>query len=351
MMRWFFFLFLISSMPSFSQQAWGLVRFKDGSHAYVTDSLKVIYQEKKDSSPSEKIFTISEGLGRIRRDGKYGYMNHKGEIVIPCKFEKAEDFHEGLAQVTVNGKWGYIDRSGNLVISPQFDFALKFSCGMAAVGKNRNYTFIDRNGQLMSNFKFDRVSHFKENKAWVLINGRWGCINKKGEYIIPLLYSDTYDFHEGRAWVKKDQQWGMIDSSNTFVINPVRGNSLIYAHSDSYSTLGIFSCHRLVYRVDEKAGYYDFTLKKVIPPNFRRASDFRDGYALVVTGDGPAVIDTTGAYLVKPGYKDISFTGVPHLLAVKKPAGEHWGLYNTKTKSEIRGEYSAIINFEVIDKP
>jgi hypothetical protein len=350
MKKYILFFWLLSTTQIFPQRAWGLVKLSDGSFAYVTDSLKIIYQEKTEGNNSEKLFPVTEGLARIRKQGKYGYMNHKGEMVIPVKFDKAEDFHEGLAQVEINGKWGYIDHAGNIVIQPQFDFALKFSCGMAAVGKNRQYTFVDRNGQLLSDFKYDRVSHFKENKAWVLLNGGWGCIDKNGKYIIPSIYSDTYDFSEGRAWVKKNQTWGMIDSSNTYVINPVKGNSLTYAHTDSYSFMGNFSCRRLVYRSDEKVGYYDASLKKVIPPTFRKGSDFKEGYAIVTTTDGPAVIDTIGKFLIKPGYKDISFTGVKHLFGVRSFAGD-WGIYNSKTKTELKGDYSAIINFEVIEKP
>jgi hypothetical protein len=40
---------------------------------------------------------------------KYGYINEKGEEVIPPRFDDAQPFAaNGLAAVRVKGKWGYI---------------------------------------------------------------------------------------------------------------------------------------------------------------------------------------------------------------------------------------------------
>ena len=35
----------------------------------------------------------------IKVDGKWGYINRNGAVVIPPQFEYAEDFHNGLAIV------------------------------------------------------------------------------------------------------------------------------------------------------------------------------------------------------------------------------------------------------------
>lgn len=63
---------------------------------------------------------------------KFGYINEKGQVVVPAKFDKAQDFSEGLAAVAFNvGRkskhrferprhWGYIDRDGKSAITPQF---------------------------------------------------------------------------------------------------------------------------------------------------------------------------------------------------------------------------------------
>ncbi len=39
-----------------------------------------------------------------------------GKFVIPAKFDGAWHFSEGLANVEYNGKWGFINKVGKIVI-------------------------------------------------------------------------------------------------------------------------------------------------------------------------------------------------------------------------------------------
>ncbi|HBK2048805.1 TPA: WG repeat-containing protein [Campylobacter coli] len=48
-------------------------------------------------------------------------MDKNGEFAIKPKFDDIWDFSEGLAKVKLNGRWGFIDRSGKFVIEPKFD--------------------------------------------------------------------------------------------------------------------------------------------------------------------------------------------------------------------------------------
>ena len=64
--------------------------------------------------------TIPDIRNRVQADGKWGYANISGEIVIPCRFEEAGFFDEGPAAVKLNGKWGYIDEKGNMVVEPKY---------------------------------------------------------------------------------------------------------------------------------------------------------------------------------------------------------------------------------------
>lgn len=54
-----------------------------------------------------------EGIACVKKDGKWGYINTKGEEVIPFKYEEAKLFSEGLAPVKKDGIWGYVDTKGN----------------------------------------------------------------------------------------------------------------------------------------------------------------------------------------------------------------------------------------------
>ena len=70
-----------------------------------------------------------EAVACVSIDGKWGYVDSKGEFVIDPQFDDAADFSEGLARVKIGGtsrysdggKWGYINPKGEFVINPQFD--------------------------------------------------------------------------------------------------------------------------------------------------------------------------------------------------------------------------------------
>ena len=81
----------------------------------------------------DDIDCLSEGLARIERDGKYGFIDNTGQVVIPPKYDLAWDFSEGLARVSQNGKYGFIDKTGKVVIPLKYDKADSFYNGVAGV--------------------------------------------------------------------------------------------------------------------------------------------------------------------------------------------------------------------------
>ncbi len=91
----------------------------------------------------------------VMKDGKWGYIDKAGKIVIPLKYSSEDEFSEGLAavQVEVEGKWGYIDKTGKVLIPAQWSSAVGFSEGLAAVQ--------------------------------VEVDGKWGYIDKTGKYVWP----------------------------------------------------------------------------------------------------------------------------------------------------------------------
>lgn len=57
-----------------------------------------------------------DGLSRILRKGKFGYINKQGEETIPCQYEYSRNYHEGKAVVMKNNKWGFIDIRGEALV-------------------------------------------------------------------------------------------------------------------------------------------------------------------------------------------------------------------------------------------
>ena len=131
----------------------------------------------------DDIDCLSEGLARIERDGKYGFIDNTGQVVIPPKYDLAWDFSEGLARVSQNGKYGFIDNTGKVVIPLNYDWVGSFSEGLAMVKRNGKWGFIDKTGKVVIPLKYDKAYPFGNGVAGVLdrSTGEAFYINRQGE--------------------------------------------------------------------------------------------------------------------------------------------------------------------------
>ena len=100
--------------------------------------------------------SFSEGLAAIEIDGKLGFINKAGEIVIEPKFMSYGQFNKGFLLVLRlsrdENQYGFIDVSGNFVIEPKYDYAHNFRYGLAKVWKfdykdDMAMGYIDRSGK------------------------------------------------------------------------------------------------------------------------------------------------------------------------------------------------------------
>jgi hypothetical protein len=100
---------------------------------------------------------VKDGLFRIRKNGKVGYANLGGKIIVKPIYSAAMPFSNGYAAVciggktvsedehtiTIGGKWGNFDTLGNVIVSPQYDRAWGVKEGKALIEKNNKRYTID----------------------------------------------------------------------------------------------------------------------------------------------------------------------------------------------------------------
>ena len=99
---------------------------------------------------------FSEGLAAVEIQGKWGFIDGDGTVVIQPKFRSARHFSEGLALVqNDSGLWGYISRSGDWEIPPPSTnfprYSTPFSRGLALIITGEtddivSYCYMNREG-------------------------------------------------------------------------------------------------------------------------------------------------------------------------------------------------------------
>ena len=171
-------------------------------------------------------------------------------------------FSCGLATYEVNGRYGYIDTRGQIVIPAQWDYAGTFSSGGYAVVFN---------GTLRSSGSPDV--------------GSYGLINTKGEYVFEMTPCDGISADMTEQYGIFNVSYEIGDMDWVFEYRTVDGKVLggrKWENARSGRTIGL---PMPVMDENDKWGYMDAEHGLVIPCAFDDAFAFRDGIARVKTTD------------------------------------------------------------------
>ena len=169
-----------------------------------------------------------------------------------------------LKPIYENGRWGYADRGGRVVIAARFDAALPFANGLARVGvvdeefpeiegsPNIKWGYIDERGRVLVELRYAVLRDFSEGLAVAAVldaerperpsvrrggrrNLKWGYVDRGGREVIPMQFLGAGEFAEGLAAVNPGgaggeagegslcgppSNYGYIDRTGAFVIKP-----------------------------------------------------------------------------------------------------------------------------------
>ncbi|MFA5794784.1 MAG: WG repeat-containing protein [Candidatus Brocadiia bacterium] len=271
---------------------------QNGKYGYMDKTGKIVIEPMFDYAAG-----FSDGMAAVMmtKDGaqKIGYIDSTGKVVIEPRFEAGYDFKEGLAPVQINGLVGYIDKTGKVVIEPQFRGAMSFSEGLAPIMMTEDWGFIDRTGKIVIKEQFDGVDRFFEGLAPARVCGQtqFGYIDKAGQFVIKPAFASAGVFNSGLAPVRlnndPDTKEGYIDKTGQLVIKP------------QFDLAGEFSEGLAAVIPDGgaehgKYGYIDKTGKVVIEPIFDGAEAFSGGLAKVFIGNNCGYIDKVGKFIWEP---------------------------------------------------
>ncbi|MDP1803187.1 MAG: WG repeat-containing protein [Bacteroidota bacterium] len=267
-----------------------------------------LFDETLASVEKKTNYSIEEEWELFEENGKSGFKDENGNIIIPAKFDNADYFINGRAIVTVKEKKGVIDAKGNYILEPTYDYidderagffrletrnrlgfanrngkiviplqyldAGEVSEGLVWVEKEDALVgFVDMQGKKVIDFIFDYCGDFSEGLAsatkYAQEEGQedvYGYINKKGNFVIKMDLDDSGDFKEGLAPVCINNKYGFINKKGDLICEPI------------FSSAGNFvqglSCVQM--EGNGKYGYADKTGKLVIPCTFKDTSDYME---------------------------------------------------------------------------
>lgn len=223
------------------------------------------------------VSNFSNGLASIKTQEvvnnkwvtKYGFVNKSGSIVIPCIYDKVNDFntnvtwvkkkadnyyilidksgniiptkhykkvgnfyknHKDVCAVYEDNKIGFINNAGKEIVPCKYlgssTFEEGLSCVTAYDGTVEKYGFIDKTGTVVIPFQYRQAgsSSFNNGECRVTVSGKTVLINKKGEIIFKTKYKSLQNFNHGLAAVstKPDRTgWGFVNRNDKWIVKPI----------------------------------------------------------------------------------------------------------------------------------
>jgi len=80
------------------------------------------YYNLKGQEKSNKDILKDNTIFLSKKNGKYGFVDKKGNIVVDYIYDDATEQNEyGYAAIKKNGLWGSIDKDGNVIIEPKYN--------------------------------------------------------------------------------------------------------------------------------------------------------------------------------------------------------------------------------------
>ena len=281
-----------------------VVRYADGGENWVTESGRRLTGESYTSCGD-----FSQGLALAGRDGRFGFLDTGGNMVLDLRFSAALGFSCGLAGVKLQGNewrcvdregrvvstrgyhefyphsdgyaavrrdrtWGYIDERGEEPFGMDFQRTYDFICGLGVVVRDGRWNFLTRDGRMVSRKGWDGAFAPSEGLASYRQNGGFGFVDRDGETVTGPIFDSVLSFSEGMCAVEKGGRWGFIDTRGEMVIDPVFARSMNFSQGLAPAKLD----------ADGPWGYIDVTGAFAIEPVFSRAFVFSGGYAVVGVG-------------------------------------------------------------------
>lgn len=136
-------------------------------------------------------------------NGRRGYVLTDGKRpVSDVYYESAGAYSSGLFPVKQNGKWGYADLRGNLVIPCEYDsspldeiwlfytyvngYTYPATEGTVVLHKGEQYALFSAAGEEIIPFgEYERLRPVQNGCLWVCQNGFWGLLKLPEEYVVP----------------------------------------------------------------------------------------------------------------------------------------------------------------------
>lgn len=183
-------------------------------------------------------------MGYKNGDYRYGYINLKGEEVIPIKFIMGYDFKDGVALVKLDyTTYALINKEREILNTYNHVFIYGYNNGVMAFADNFQgpYGYINSKGKEIIKAKYSEATAFKDGVAVVSYDENYekhyGLIDLEEKYIFQPIFSDILNLGEGMVALGLPLGDNIFANRNIYAIGNIKGKILtnfIYLKVENY---------------------------------------------------------------------------------------------------------------------
>lgn len=194
-----------------SGYALGKVKATDNnphSYYYINTQLKEEFSLK-----AYQAYLFWEDVAVVNSDNKtYQLLNKKGEIFKTLTGVETLKFtSDGMLAIKVNGKWGFMNQKGDYIVNPKYDDCESYKYGYAKVKTGTKWGIIDKSGTEIFEPKYENIVP-GENGIFIFYNTAWGIMDKTGKVIVQPNFPTITVFEKERALGKLGKSFTILKS-------------------------------------------------------------------------------------------------------------------------------------------
>ncbi len=309
------------------------IRNKNGKIGYINDNGELIIEGNyTKGTPFNKDIAI------VCKDGKCGFINTEGEFILPMDYELPTlSTQPNFLLAKKGGKYGYLDYQGNTIIQIKYDLLEPFQSVIKAK-LNGKYGFINDKEEIIIPHKYDFLeSHLEDKKEFRFIDkGKFGWVNLKGieRYSAKLTtwVDKMYPLKNEVRNIKVGNNYGLLDSNYNFI------TSIVYQKYINFK-----NTEKAVVRANQKWGMIDKNGKVVIPLIYDDKLKFNNnGFSCIRQNGQFGIIDNNGVIVVPPKYDSYIYSDY-EFWTVQKEGKQ--GIINQEGKVVIPVNYEKVFPY------
>jgi hypothetical protein len=322
-------------------------------------------------------------IALVKKDQHYGYINQKGNFILPAQYSTASDFQEGYAITEVNGKKKFIDAQGNMVYdipdsilmdNQIHEGKVRFlklvsqkevekregdvvysntvvepsTFGFFSI-KDRKYTNLNKFAWLDEQFN-DNLVAVQGRNSLILLHKRpekkgWGFADMEGNLAIDTMFEDVRKFSEGLAPAKLNGLWGYISKDGKWVIpprfqraEPFSEGMAVVKQNDHYGLIDRSG----EFKIPAAYPYLDWVNEETILCSIKGTEEAVNNYQVIYSGSNYGFLDTKGKLIVPTVYSYATPFSEGLAIVVKN---DKWGAIDKQNKLVIPNQFQEIKPF------